>query len=189
MMNCFAVVAQGWMRCVAEALSWLVLLAVSLLLLAGIWRQFVLSGPRGRLLDSVALLPQWKFFGQAAIATRDDTFNDYHIIARWDTTSGDVSPWHELELYGERQWLQAVWNPQMRSLSALFEHVERLCLNADKKEDPQIQSSLAYLTVLRHCLDEHPRITGSAMQFAVVTTRGRDQRAPAIRFLSAWHTN
>lgn len=144
-------------------------------------------GVRGQRFDSLALLPQWKFFGQAAIAKRGDTFKDYHLIARFGSGRDDI--WQEFGFSDERRWLEAVWNPHSRSTRALYENIDKLCLSVDKKADPNFQTSLAYLTVLRHCLDTIPQNAAKPLQFAVVSTLGRGRRAIAIRFLSAWHTN
>jgi hypothetical protein len=176
-------------RKMAELLSRLVLATVTLMLLLGVWRQWVRLGRRGLLLDHLAVLPQWRFFGQSEIAWRKDSFDDYHLLARLGTVGGAAGPWQELLWNAERRWLDAVWNGQPRSMMVIQEHAERLCRTPDNGAAPYIQTSLAYLVVLRHCLDACPPKQGTAMQFALVATRGRGERLLEARFISAWHTN
>lgn len=170
-------------------LSRLVLLFVAMMLLAGVWRQFVLQGPRGALFDSLALLPQWKFFGQSNIDKRDETFDDLHLLIRTGKAGNGAELWREILWNDDRHWSEVIWNPHMRSKCTVLNGMDMLCLKRNGEEDVRILSSLAYLTVLRHCLDAHRLDPDLALQFVVVATRGRGQRPLAVRFLSAWHTN
>lgn len=172
-----------------ELLSQITLAAVALMLLLGVWRQFVLIGKRGELLDRLAVLPQWRFFGQSDIASRQDRFDDHHLLARLGTIDGHAGSWRELIWSGERRWLDAVWNGQPRSKAEILEHTALLCRNAGSEGQSVVPSSLSYLVVLRYCLDKHPPKPDMAMQFTIVTTRGRGERQPEARLISAWHTN
>jgi hypothetical protein len=174
---------------VAERLSQLVLAAVALMLSLGVWRQFVQVRYRGELLDSLAILPQWRFFGQSEINSRQDKFDDYHLLARLGAVGGPTEPWRELIWSEDRRWLDAVWNGQPRSKAAIIEHAVLLCRSTESENQTVIPSSLSYLVLLRYCLDNHPPKPGLAIQFAVVATRGRGKRQPNARLISQWHTN
>lgn len=153
----------------------LVLALVVLLLAAGALRQFGRLTQRGLLLDTFAILPQWKFFGQSQIDARENLFDDYHLLARQDR-----GPWCEVLCWGERSLLGTLWNPGDLARLTLAEQVIEL-----GRHGQQATTSLAYLTVLRHCLDRLGE--GAPVQFAIVATRGRDGAAPELAYLSAWH--
>lgn len=157
------------------------MIAVVALLLTGLLRQFGQIGPRGQLLDRLALMPQWKFFGQIEIETKERLFDDIHLVAR--SESGD---WEDVLRWGERPVLSAIWNPGGLSRFAIAEQVFALADGAKQGRIEEL-TSLAYLTTLRHCLDHMPVGQSEAIQFAVLTTRGRGQQVPQVVFLSAWH--
>lgn len=154
----------------------LALALVAGLLGLGLVRQFAVSGPRWLLLDRLALVPQWKFFGQVAIGRDEAWCDDLHLLAR-----RGAGEWRALVWRPERRWAEALWNPHARSRDAL---AAQLALLATAKDVPP--TALAYLTVLKHCADALP---GDApLQFAVAATRGRGDRPLALRFLSGRHT-
>lgn len=154
----------------------LTLALVAALLALSVARQFAVSGPRWLLLDRLALVPQWKFFGQVAIGQDKAWCDDLHLLAR----RGEGA-WQALVWCPERRWGEALWNPHARSRDAL---ALRLALLATASDVPP--TALAYLTVLKHCLDTLP---GEApLQFAIAATRGRGERGLALRFLSHRHT-
>ncbi len=162
--------ARNW-RAVAE----LALALVAALLALGLVRQFAVSGPRWLLLDRLALVPQWKFFGQVGIGQDEGWCDDLHLLAR----RGE-GEWQELVWCAERRWIEALWNPHARSRDAL---AARLALLATASDVPP--TALAYLTVLKHCLGALP---GEApLQFAIAATRGRGDRPLALKFLSGRH--
>lgn len=153
----------------------LVLGLAGLLLAAGVVRQFGRLSQRGLLLDTLGILPQWKFFGQSRVAAPEGVFDDFHLLAR-----RDAEAWCEVLCWGERSLLSALWNPSDLARLTVAEPVVEL-----GRHGQQATTSLPYLIVLRHCLDRLGE--GSPVQFAVVSTRGRGQDAPRLAFLSAWH--
>jgi hypothetical protein len=173
---------------VAELLVWLVLLAVIALLLLSVWRQFNLLGRRGQLLDSLSIIPQWKFFALSTIETREDSFDDFHLLTRFADGNGEAEPWQSLLWNDERKWFHILWNPYLRANSEIQMHMMHIVNSGEAAHSEIYQTSLSYLTVLRHCLDNVWPSEGSAIQFAIVTTRGRHERPTTVRFVSAWHT-
>ncbi len=165
-----------------DTLSLVVLAVVVLLLAFGLCFQFFVSNPRWAWLDNLALVPQWKFFGQARIASDPTVFDDVHLLVRSD----GEGRWREVDCFPERAWHHAFWNPHLRSESAVLVATAELAEAgiAGKHVQP---SSLAYLTVLRYCLDLSEPGASDALQFAIVTTRGREERQMFLRFLSEWH--
>ena len=172
----------------AEIVVWLVLLAVIALLFLSVWRQFNLLGRRGQILDSLGIIPQWKFFALSTIETREDSFDDFHLLARLANGNGEAEPWQSLLWNDERKWFHILWNPYLRAKGEIQLRMINIVNSGDAAHSETYQSSLAYLTVLRYCLDSVSPSDGSAVQFAIVTTRGRDERPAAVRYVSAWHT-
>jgi hypothetical protein len=156
-------------------LAELVLALIVGLFAAGVVRQFGQLSQRALLLDSLGILPQWKFFGQSRVAREEGEFDDYHLLARQGTGG-----WQEVLCFKERTLLSALWNPGDLAKLTLAEPVVEL-----GRHGQQAMTSLPYLIVLRHCLDRQGE--GEAVQFAVVTTRGRGEQEPQLAFLSAWH--
>ncbi len=171
----------------ADAVAALIFAGVAVLLTASTLQQFRQLGPRGQWLDTLALLPQWKFFAQAAVAQDPAWSDDWHLLARIAETgsAGQAGAWQPVLWPEDRRWWQAIWNPHERSRAHLLAYAERLS-QADAAElvDP---TGLAYLTVLRACFRAVALSDGHMLQFAVVATRGREARAVRLRFLSLWH--
>lgn len=170
-----------------EVLSYLALAVVAALLAIGLAGQFTVLGRRGLLLDRLAIVPQWKFFGQNIIATDPGWSDDHHLLARSSPAVGNPGPWTELDWCDDRPLMQALWNPRARGREELAERIEHLVRVQRCNSGPLPQESLAYLTVLRHCLDRLALPPGHALQFAVAVTRGRRDRSLALGPLSAWH--
>lgn len=172
----------------AEIVVWLMLLAVISLLFLSAWRQFNLLGRRGQILDSLGIIPQWKFFALSTIETREDSFDDFHLLARLADGNGEVRPWQSLLWNDERKWFHILWNPYLRANSEIQMRMMHIANSGEAAYSEAYQSSLSYLTVLRHCFDNASPTEGSAIQFAIVTTRGRHERPTTVRYVSAWHT-
>lgn len=166
----------------ADRVGEAMLIGVVLLLGLSLLRQFAAAGPRWDLLDRLGIVIQWKFFGQAAIATNPSCFDDYHLLARRAAETGPGG-WSELLWSDERGPADWLWNPAQRRHLVFMTELERLAM-ADTPPQP---TALAYLTVLRLCLDRLRLGNGEALQFAIVATRGRGGRAVALRFISKWH--
>lgn len=158
------------------------------LLMLGVWRQFTLLGPRGQLFDGLGLVPQWRFFAQSTLATHDDQLEDHHLLVRLSDGLGTARPWVQIFWDDERRLSEAAWNPQMRAKAGIHERILLATLCGETGSEEQFQSSLTYLTVLRYCLDHVETLGGEALQFAVATTAGREQRPLSVKFVSAWHT-
>lgn len=171
-----------------EALSLLSLAGVVALLLLGLDRQFRILGPRGQLLDRLAILPQWRFFGQSRIGTDPHCFDDLYLIARISSGEDKVGAWQDVLWWEDRPIADSFWNPLLRSRSAMGEAMLHLTITELDDERRVPPTALSYLTVLRQCLDCLVPDDGMAMQFAIATTRGRENRPIFLRFLSAWHS-
>ena len=156
----------------------LALALVVMLFAAGVVRQFGQLGQRGVVLDALALLPQWKFFGQREIAGEVGEFDDYHLLAR-----RAHGPWQEVLCWHERGLVSALWDPAGPSRLLLAEQVVRL-----GSGETESMTALPYLIVLRHCLDRLAPSQVEPAQFAVAVTRGRSEQEPTLAFLSAWHS-
>jgi hypothetical protein len=161
---------------------------VAVLLAATALRQVGQVGPRGRLLDAMAVLPQWKFFGQSHFGVRQDVLDDLHLVARDWTGAAGVGPWRPVFSPPERRWTQAIFGPPRRADGMLLSFADDLAARRDAMTNGRVTTSLAYLVLLRHCLDALPRSADAqARQFAIVRTRGRGQRELSIPFVSHWH--
>jgi len=171
-----------------DGLSWGLVGTVGVLLLVGLTRQFTTVGPRGQLLDALAIVPQWKFFGQARIASDPACFDDLCLLARASSDEGDPGAWENVLWWEDRRISQAFWNPGLRRKSVIGESMMLLAMSAENGTPRARPTALAYLTVLRYCLDHQILADGAALQFAIASTRGRGDRLVALRVLSEWHT-
>ena len=171
-----------------EIAAWAALLLVIVMLLLSVWRQCTLLGPRGQIADSLGILPQWKFFALSSIETRDDSFDDYHLLARIVARNGEVQTWHSLLWNAERKWFHILWNPYLRSHCEIQIQMMKIARCGDAAQAEAYQTSLPYLIVLRYSLDSLSLREDQAIQFAIVSTRGNAARPVSTKFLSAWHT-
>jgi hypothetical protein len=161
-------------------------LVITMLALS-IWRQFEVLESRGQVLDSIAILPQWKFFAQNAIASSDEMFDDFHLLIRLVDSCGNAGPWQEIFWTDEREWHEMFWSPDLRPNGEIIRRMWQVSSNRFNARELQFQTSLAYLTLLRHCLDCAKLAPDQAIQFSIVATAGRGDRPLAVRFVSAWH--
>lgn len=170
-----------------DAIAHAILVLICLLLVWGVCRQFVVSGAAGLALDHLAIVPQWKFFAQQRIDRDPEAFDDFQLLVR--TARGKLPPgaWCAVVHYGERPLRHGFWNPHRYSRSLIAQHAILLARVESEAAFAVQPNSLAYLTVLRFCLDRTAMEPGIALQFAVVQTSGRTGRNPRIGFLSAWH--
>jgi hypothetical protein len=163
-------------------------LLVAVLLALGLWRQFAASDRGWLLLDQLAIVPQWKFFGQKAIVSDAGCFDDLHLLARRANPAGAPGDWQELVWSDERRAIEAIWNPRARSRDTLLETLGHLVFASRGGTEPVPPTALSYLRLLRCCLDRLPLEQDGSLQFAIAATRGREGHAVALRFLSGWHT-
>ena len=171
-----------------EIVVWFTLLLIIVLLFLSVWRQFNLLGRRGQILDSLSIIPQWKFFARSTIETREGIFDDFHLLARLADANGKARPWQSLFWNDERKWFHILWNPYLRAKGEIQVRMTSVVNSGEAAHSETYQTSLSYLTLLRYCLDKVSPSEGSAIQFAIVTTRGRHERPITVRFVSAWHT-
>lgn len=171
----------------AELLAKLALAGVTILLFASLVQQFRRVGPRGRWLDALAVVPQWKFFGQDAVGLDPAWADDWHVIARI-APLGEAAmpePWWPVLSPATRTGWHFAWNPHIRSRAQLLAYAERL--GQASMGAPPDHTGLAYLSLLRACFESVPIREGHALQFAIIATRGRHERPIDLRFLSLWH--
>lgn len=164
----------------------LALTGVGLLVTAGAQIRPV---PRLRfLLDTLAIVPEWRFFAQASTMAAADLACDTHLVVRDRDAAGRVGGWRAALWYGERRLHHALWNPQRRVTIVILTLGETLAEAWSRAPDREVQQSIRYLVLLRRAL-EVPRDRGDAVdrQFAIVRTIGRAEREIAIDFVSAWH--
>lgn len=160
-------------------------------LAATVWVQ-VRPAPRLRfLLDSLAILPEWRFFAQASTRGAIDLARDTHLVVRDRNAGGRIGGWQPVLSHAERRWHQAIWNPRARVTLVILTLGEDLARLHAQGRIVEVQQSLRYLTVLRHAL-EAPRGAAEARQFALVHTIGRHAavgrtRPIAVDFVSDWH--
>lgn len=171
-----------------EIFARLALLLVIAMLIFAVWRQFNLLGSRGQIADRFAILPQWKFFAQSIIAVREDNFDDRHLLVRLADDKREEGLWQSVFWNDERKWVHILWNPYLRARGEIETCMIDIVNSGDAAQAEGYQTSLSYLTILRHCLDQVPLSDGNSIRFAIVTTRGRGVRPVAVRYLSAWHT-
>lgn len=170
-----------------ELFASIALAAAVILLAASLVQQFRTVGSRGRLLDALALVPQWKFFAQDAVGREPDWLDDWHLLARVAANGGtdQPGPWQPVLAPAVRTGWHFLWNPHRRSRAQLLACAELLGrTNADEPVNP---AGIAYLTLLRACFEGISPGSDNSLQFAIVATRGRDQRPVFLRYLSLWH--
>ena len=171
----------------AETIASSILLLVVLQLLLSIWRQFNFLGPRGQIADSFGILPQWKFFALSNINTRVDNFDDCHLLTRLAVAGSGAGPWQTILCDDERKWFHIAWNPYLRAAREIKIQMMNIVSSGDAAQPGAYQMSLSYLTVVRLCIDHADLHEDQALQFAIVTSRGRADRPVVVRYLSAWH--
>lgn len=179
---------QDWIIVLIELFSNLTLAVVALFLLLSLVRQFEMLGAIGVLLDRLAILPQWKFFGQSYIAKDLSCFDDMCLLARISPDQGDLGPWQNVLWWEDQPIHRGFWNPALRSRSAMCEAMTLLATTEVGEKTSIPPTALAYLTILRHCYNSLIPNDGVALQFAIAKTRGRQGRSVSLKFLSAWHS-
>lgn len=171
-----------------DLVSWAVLGLVSVLLVWTLSRQFAVLGRRGQALDALGIVPQWKFFAQQRIDGDPVVFVDLHLLVRTATGAAAPGPWQVLLHWHDRPLRHALWNPRQAGRSMIGEYATQLAKSTTGSTGALPPTALAYLTVLRFCLDrtalDHPAV----LQFAVAVTLGRGNRDPQLRFVSGWHS-
>lgn len=179
--------ASAWVTALLDALSWGALALVLALLAVGLLRQFAVANAFWLKLDQLGIVPQWKFFAQAALDSDLSGLADFHFLVRVDDGSGGPGAWQQMPWRGDRTLLSALWNPHDRSHAAIEECIHVLALPASALDHIVPPTALAYLTLLRYSLDSVSLAADQSLQFAVVLSHGRAGRSLDLRFLSDWH--
>lgn len=134
-------------------------------------------------LDMLALVPEWRFYAQASIASGDHFARDTHIVARDRDVSGRVGDWAPVLWPVDRRLGHAIWNPRLRVDTMILSLAEDL---AQAGPGAEVQQSIPYLATLRRALAA-PRGDAAERQFAVVHAVGRGTRRVSLDFVSDWH--
>lgn len=171
-----------------EVAIWIVLAAVIFMLILSVWRQCTLLGRRGQIADNLGILPQWKFFALSSMKSREDSFDDFHLLVRHRCGAKEAGQWQSIFWNDKRKWFHIVWNPTLRVQAEIQKSMMTIIDNGTDASTQAFLSSLSYLTLLRFCLDRVAVNESPAIQFAIVTSRGRDLRGVSVKYLSAWHS-
>lgn len=150
----------------------------------------VTAGAQGRPLarhrvafDTLALVPEWRFYSQASMTSAEDLARDTHLVARDRDGRGRVGDWTPVLWPADRRLVHALWNPRLRVDALILSFAEDLAYYATGAE---VQQSIPYLVALR-CALAAPRGDAIARQFAVVHAIGRGTRRVSLDFVSDWH--
>lgn len=162
----------------------LILVAFYVLLIVGtVARQFPrISAHTVLRWDAVGLLPGFSFFAP------NPGGRDYSLVYRW--FDSDVpSQWHDPYALGRRSWWTALWNPRKRVRKAVIDLSGSLAQDLSASSDRSAAMvSVPYLLLLEHVTGMARDRGGSAVQFAVLVSAGRDgDRQIEVLFSSAVH--
>jgi hypothetical protein len=164
------------------------LIIVSLLLALTVAAQFRWVRGRSWLLDALALAPQWKFFGQPLMIEGNLALADLHIVVRDCFEDGSCNKWCPTLFMNERRWVESLWNAGAMSKGTLLSLASDLATAPAAAREVQVQLSLPYLVLLRHCFSAFPPGPNAVgRQFAVIGTSGREGRTLTVAFVSARH--
>lgn len=110
-------------------------------------------------IDTLFLIPQWKFF--APNPNETDYFLYYRIFI------GDqISPWRIVTFGKERKWFAFFWNPYRRNRKAFFDLCQSLFLHKESSKN-SILFSLPYLLILNYITSLDIFQLGDNIQFAI----------------------
>lgn len=135
-------------------------------------------------LDTLALVPEWRFYAQASMTTAADFARDTHLVVRDRDADGTIGGWTPALWPVERRLGHAVWNPRMRVDQLILSLAEDLAHDAS---GAGVQQSVGYLAVLRRALAAPRGDDVAARQFGIVHAIGRGERALSLDFVSDWH--
>lgn len=137
-----------------------------------------------RALDTLALVPEWRFYAQASMTTTAEFARDPHLVVRDRDADGTIGGWTPVLWPVERRLGHAVWNPRMRVDALILSIAEDL---AHGIAGEQVQQSVGYLVVLRRALAAPRGDDVAARQFGIVHAIGRGTRVLSLDFVSDWH--
>lgn len=187
-LRCCAIVAHDWRGADGAAMIGAVALAlagVGLVLTA--WVQVRPLRRHRMLIDTLSILPEWRFYAQASLAAADDFARDTHILMRIRDADGRIGGWTPVLWPRERRWIDALWNPRGRVDAVILSLAEDMANAHRGAPAPDVQQSIPYLVVLRRVMAEPVANPAGDRQFAVAHAIGRGNRRWSVDFVSAWH--
>ena len=132
-----------------EVAIWIFLAAVIFMLILSVWRQCTLLGRRGQIADNLGILPQWKFFALSSMKSREDSFDDFHLLFRHRCGAKEAGQWQSIFWNDKRKWFHIVWNPTLRVQAEIQKSMMTIIDNGTDASTQAFLSSLSYLTLLR----------------------------------------
>lgn len=146
--------------------------------------QFQVVQKRVNGFNTASLLPFWSFFAP------NPGVNDYRVLARSRSDTGDVGDWREVSQHQDRQLLHIVWNPAKQQHKCLSDCITSLMQEIGHRQDEEhmrdtIQIAWSYLKIARFVRELCD--SGPAFQFAIVSTEGYAPRRLQPMFVSKWH--
>ena len=138
------------------------------------------------LVDTLAILPEWRFYAQASLDTAEHFARDTHILMRIRDAEGHIGGWTPVLWPRDRRWIDALWNPRGRVDAEILSLAEDMAAAHGDAPGAEVQQSIPYLVVLR-CVMAAPSPHPGDRQFAVAHAIGRSDRRWSVDFVSAWH--
>ncbi len=138
------------------------------------------------LVDTLAILPEWRFYAQASMGTAEHFARDTHILMRIRDAEGRIGGWTPVLWSRDRRLIDALWNPRGRVDAVILSLAEDLAVAHGGTPGAEVQQSVPYLVVLR-CVMAAPSPDRGDRQFAIAHAIGRGDRAWSVDFVSAWH--
>ncbi|KQN21209.1 hypothetical protein ASE86_14640 [Sphingomonas sp. Leaf33] len=163
----------------------LVIVALGLAMTA--WVQVRPLRRHRMLLDTLAILPEWRFYAQASLGTAEDFARDVHVLMRTRDAGDRVGGWTPVLWPPERRLTDAVWNARGRIDAMILSLAEDMAQQHRGAPGADVQQSIPYLVVLRRVMAEATPGPDVARQFAVAHAIGRGERRWSVEFVSAWH--
>lgn len=165
-----------------SALLWhpAVLLALGYLAITAVF-QFRPLSTRHHRLDSLGLLPRWKFFmphaDRLAVA----------IALRGGDDGETLGAWLPLRCYPVRTVANWLWYPEHYRSAIVWLSAQRLAMRMGRGDMGGADSSVAHRTLLRHLRRVARAERFATFQFALLTPDGEGGSATRTLFLSGLH--
>ncbi len=138
------------------------------------------------LVDTLAILPEWRFYAQASLGIAEHFGRDTHILLRIRYADGHIGGWTPVLWPRDRRWIDALWNPRGRVDAVILSLAEDLAVAHGGDPGADVQQSIPYLVVLRRVMAAPSPYHGDR-QYAVAHAIGRGDRRWSVDFVSAWH--
>lgn len=162
-------------------LSWLILTC---------FNQFHSDRVKQRLarIDILRLLPVWTFFAP------NPGVSDFNLLYRAKGKSGKISPFHNIPLNGDKNILNAVWNPRKRIQKAIGDFVQeirRVVISEEITAENQhfLKLTFGYIVILHYCANLSKSMEDiESVQFSIIETFGHfEGREPRLVINSDFH--